>query len=237
MGGPWYVSTDGRGARRTLGRWAALAGLALLLGAGCGSSSGGGSATPPPSAVCPDSVAAAIGAPCEAQGLTCAPQYTCGITPVTITCVCTSGTFSCVDVSGAPLSKSSVPDCPDASPEETCPTTQARADLAPCTEIGLACAYPETCEATPAYVTCQCALGQLADGTMGTRFECDDACSGSLTTTVQNPQMPGEADSGTEADSSSDASVVSAPSDAAPPNDVAADAHGDASTLRDASGD
>jgi hypothetical protein len=230
------VSTDGRGDRRTTGRWAPLAGLALLLGAGCGSSSGGGSQTPTTSAVCPDSVAAAIGASCETQGLTCAPQYTCGITPVTITCVCTAGTFACVDVSGVSLSKGSVPDCPDALPEETCPTTQERADLAPCTEIGLACAYPETCDATPAYVTCQCALGQLANGTMGTRFQCDNVCSESLTTTVQNPEMPGEAGGGSEADSSSDASVVSPPSDATPPNDDAG-VRGDASSLRDAAGD
>jgi hypothetical protein len=117
-----------------------------------------------------------VGASCSVEGLVCSPQYMCGITPATLTCVCTEGSFSCQDVTGKLLAQGAAPACPAAVAGESCPASEARAQGQPCTRQGLFCPYPSTCGDTTKYDGCYCFTGPLMNGQMGLRFECSTPC-------------------------------------------------------------
>jgi hypothetical protein len=129
-------------------------------------------------ALCPAALSEAIGAPCATEGLSCSPQYLCGIAPATATCTCASGVFACVDVTGAAIEGSDAePACPSRADAQACPATEHLATNAACTETGLVCTYKAPCDATPGFDQCQCAAGPLPTGVLGLRFQCTSACT------------------------------------------------------------
>ena len=161
-------------------------------------------------AICPASVADAVGAACAVEGLVCSPEYACGILPATASCTCVGGAFACTDVTGKPLAPGGEPACPATATSETCPATEVLANRHACTESGLECAYPSTCASSTDYDQCECFTGALLDGGTGLRFECPSPCdSGAV------PLVPLDA--------------ANPPNDAASADAQSTDAHADAS--------
>jgi hypothetical protein len=180
----------------------AVAAQAVLLAVSVGGCSPK-SAAPAPAAdaqaVCPSTIVDAAGAGCAVEGLVCSPQYMCGITPATLTCVCTEGSFSCQDVTGKIVTSGTSPACPAATANESCPTSEVLAEGMPCTRQGLFCPYPSTCGDTTKYDGCYCFTGPLANGQMGLRFECSTPCNYDAGPAVQDaseeaPATQGSAD-------------------------------------------
>ena len=200
-------------ARVTLRPPAGLAAATLAyVVAGCTSTSTPAVPTQP-EATCPASVSAAIGAPCAAEGLVCAPEYECGIASAIATCTCTGGAFVCTDVTGKALNDGGNPECPAAAATETCPTTEALANLRACTEIGLTCPYPSTCSGnTQQYDTCTCFTGPISDGGMGLRFQCPSPCDDAAALFDAGPTPSDDATVGDA--TAMDAPVSDAPHDA-----------------------
>jgi hypothetical protein len=189
---------------------------ALALAAAC-TSGEKASSTSEAGTVCPATLSASIGAHCGAGAPVCSPQYACGVLTATATCVCDAGVYACADFTGKALIPDEGPSCPSEADQETCPATEAAAALALCTEMGLTCAYPTTCDASRAYDQCQCFMGQLRNGKLGLRFACPDSCESNVQP-VPTPEA-GAPDAG-------------APIDAAPsaPPDARADAPTDSPT-------
>jgi hypothetical protein len=200
----------------------ALAGLASGPG-GCSSTSAPSSGGSDAEAICPDTVAGAVGASCEVEGLVCSPQYTCGVVEVTARCVCTAGAFVCNDVTDAALtSPDATPVCPQRGDAEACPLLERSASLAACTETGLVCTYLAACDATPAFDQCQCMEGALANGTTGLRFQCSSPC------TYVGPLVTTEGDAAVDAlDSVPEAGANEGVSEASPTLDAAPDGSDD----------
>jgi hypothetical protein len=172
---------------RMLGRAVAagLAAVALAALAGSGgvvgcSSNKGSSEQPDAQTVCPVTADDAIGKSCGTEGLSCYPQYACGITQAILTCTCTGGHFQCTDVTGAQLADGGTPACPAVGDGGgPCPASESVANLSPCgqQQEGQQCAYPAECDGgVPSYDTCYCFTGQTKSGTVGLRWECSNTC-------------------------------------------------------------
>jgi hypothetical protein len=159
----------------TLARWWVAPGLASFALAGC-TSSGSPAVEADAEATCPTSLFAAIGVPCATEGLTCWPEYPCGISSAIATCTCTAGLFVCADVTGKTLDDGGLPHCPAQPASGTCPATETLASERPCVESGLMCAYPSTCSGPREYDVCECFTGTLTNGQVGLRFECPTPC-------------------------------------------------------------
>jgi hypothetical protein len=137
----------------------------------CSSTSSPPPATPDAQATCPTTPEETIGVACAFPGLTCGPEYTCGTSTVALLCVCTAGTFQCVDGTGAAVAPDASLACPGTPATSACPTTETTAELATCTEQGLICSYLSSC---PGMLDqCQCAAGATVSGGFGLRFECN----------------------------------------------------------------
>jgi hypothetical protein len=191
--------------------------------AACGSSSKtpSGARLDADATVCPATPDEAISAACTVPGLQCGPQYTCGVTQVTLLCVCTNGVFQCTDGAGNLLIRGDTPACPGKTTAGSCPAAEADAQLMPCGEQGLLCAYPSRCSGR--FDQCQCFPGMMPGGGYGLRFDCQVVtCGGAL----------GESDSGADSSvPSQDSSVDSGPDssldsgrDSAPDADSGTDA-------------
>jgi hypothetical protein len=124
-------------------------------------------------AVCPTTVASAMGEACDVDGLVCYPQYTCGVTLGQATCQCTSGHFACVDQLGAALVRDASPGCPAPPPNPlACPATMTLANLTACTQAGEVCTYANPCTSIPEYVDCPCVPAPQIDGGVYLAYEC-----------------------------------------------------------------
>jgi hypothetical protein len=185
--------------------------LSLLAATGCSSVSSI-AVLPDAQAVCPATPSEAIGAACEVEGLRCYPEYPCGILSVTAACVCSSGRFSCTDVTDAALTSSDgSPACPPAASGETCPSAEHMANQAPCSEPGLLCQYPSSCASIPAFDQCECKAEMTADGGSSFRFEC---FQGSCQTSDAGVVVPEDAGSaGPDAQPDTGVSADAAPTD------------------------
>ncbi len=149
----------------------------VCVGGGCSSPAPVSEAGPDAEALCPATLAATIGAACSVGGLTCSPQYPCGVVPAAARCVCTGGAFACSDVTGAPLvGPDAMPACPRRADAEACPPDESSATLAPCTETWLVCSYLAGCNTTPAFDQCVCEFGPLPKGSQGLAFRCSSHC-------------------------------------------------------------
>jgi hypothetical protein len=207
-------------ARRVL--WALMAAPAAAVAwsaGGCTSPPPSQSATPDAQAVCPNTLADTIGAPCTVDGLVCSPQYACGAAYGLARCVCTSGSFACTDLADAALeAQDATPSCPAPTAPEKCPTTEAAARLAPCTESGLVCSYIPQCAGATGLDQCQCVFGALPSGQSGLRLQCNSPCR------YSPPPVDIDAALG-----ASDSSIRDAPADSASSTDAALpDGPGDA---------
>jgi hypothetical protein len=164
-------------ARRALKVVALGVPLGLAGLGGCTSTSAPPRAAPDAQAICPNTLADTVGAPCAVEGLVCSPQYSCGVAPGIARCVCTSGAFACSDLEDAALEGAdATPSCPPAKAPQKCPLSELAANLAACMEPGLQCTYRAGCDATPGFDTCQCSAVQLPDGGVGSRFVCTSEC-------------------------------------------------------------
>jgi hypothetical protein len=203
-------------------RWRVWVGLVLALpvgaaiaGAGCNSSDAVPAGAADAQAVCPATLQDTIGGRCAASGLVCSPTFTCGILDVALLCVCDGRTFQCTDGAGNPIATVDALACPGSRAGGSCPATERVAQLAPCTEQGLLCAYPSSCPAK--YDPCQCFPGVTAGGGFGLRFECQTAhCGGPDAGIVVDSGIDGDVvtDSSTDADASVDSATDA---DSAPP--------------------
>src|SRR5271165_6976796 len=137
--------------------WSSLCAAASVAcgnsGSGSGRQADAASAADAMTPQCPATVALTIGARCTGEGLFCAPEYTCDLVPVPLLCLCNSGLFVCTDATGKSLLAGETPACPPAA-DASCPLDENSANLAPCTEVGLLCEYPSTCNA--GVDSCQC---------------------------------------------------------------------------------
>jgi hypothetical protein len=161
--------------------WGALAAAATAVasaGPGCGGSRESSSALPDAQAMCPATPEQTVGAACAVAGLRCGPAYTCGLLDVTLLCICTGGAFRCTDGRGTPIDTAGAITCPGAASAGSCPVTERSAQLAPCSEQGLLCAYRSSCPNK--FDPCQCSPGATASGGFGLRFECQPAVCGGV---------------------------------------------------------
>jgi hypothetical protein len=124
-------------------------------------------------AVCPTTVASAMGEACDVEGLVCYPQYPCGETLGQATCQCADGHFTCQDQLGAPLVRDASPGCPAPAPSPlACPATMTLANFTACTQAGEVCTYANPCTSIPEYVDCPCVPEQQIDGGAYLAYEC-----------------------------------------------------------------
>lgn len=191
----------------------------------------------PPLENCPPSLDKTIGAACSMNGLVCGPSIACGLTELTISCVCTGGVFRCLDAQGNPLASAAAVTCPDGSEvvdAGACPRSEKAASLAACSETGLLCAYPSACPGS--LDQCQCFPGTMASGGFGLRFECRPASCPNPDAAVIHFDAAGEpppaADSG---GGSEDATAGGRPPDAGSPKDGGDADSGDAGIVADGS--
>ncbi|HEY4013334.1 MAG TPA: hypothetical protein VGM06_08350 [Polyangiaceae bacterium] len=224
------------------GTWVAIAApLACAVVVACSSSASPPATHAAAQAVCPATPEDTIGVACSVSGLTCGPEYTCGVSTVALFCVCTAGAFQCVDGTGAPVAQGDVLACPDASATQICPASERTAELAACTEQGLLCTYASSCPSM--FDQCQCTAGTTASGAFGLRFDCNPS-----TCPDGGPPVDGAApvdggvptdaappvDAGASTPDSGAAGGLDGGSDAAPPPDAgttpAPDAMSDAAT-------
>jgi hypothetical protein len=174
--------------------------------------------SPDAQAICPSTVGETAGAACTVEGLSCRPQYACGVTFGIARCVCTGGAFACTDVTDAALSgPQSVPACPQSKvTPQRCPATEALARGATCSELNFSCSYKAPCGGEPGLDVCTCSQ---ANGP-GYAFSCETPChpnTGVYTIDSGAPQQD-DAGAGTE--------DADAPYDAAPSVTDAANASG-----------
>jgi hypothetical protein len=215
----------GSGRKVGWGSWAAAAsGAAFAVVVACSSSSSPPTTHQAVQGICPTTPDETIGVACAVPGLTCGPEYMCGVATVTLFCVCTSGTFQCTDGQGSPVVAGAALACPGTPTTSACPANERVAQLAACTEQGLLCSYASSC---PSMVDqCQCSPGTTATGTFGLRFECHPANC---------------VDGGPVVDASPrDATGAEAATDATSTADTGSDAHdatSDAPSTVDANGD
>ena len=88
------------------------AGVASLgTAAGCSSSSETSPSVEAGNSACPATFDATIGAACTPEGNVCDPTFTCGFATVTVRCLCTQGTYVCMDGSGNPMQPGDTPSC------------------------------------------------------------------------------------------------------------------------------
>jgi hypothetical protein len=149
---------------------------AVLCCAACSPKSPSAAPDAPEPPTCPSTAAEAIAASCSTEGYTCYPQYSCGISPAILKCVCTENSYACQDATGKLITAGTTPSCPAAAMNEMCPASELTANLLSCTKPGLLCAYPSTCGDPTLYDQCQCFEGALRNGQMGLRFECTTPC-------------------------------------------------------------
>jgi hypothetical protein len=139
-------------------------------------SPGAATAAAEASAVCPESLSAAIGVACTTDGLACPLQYPCGIVPAIATCTCTGGVFACTDVVGRSLDDGGSPRCPPPLVQGACPSTEAIASQHVCNEVLLTCPYIRTCADAQTLDQCECVRDTLSDGQAAMHFNCPAPC-------------------------------------------------------------
>jgi hypothetical protein len=154
--------------------------VGLACGGGCSST---GNEAPSEShadaqaLACPATPQDTVGKPCSLEGLTCGPQYACGIAEASLYCVCSGGAFQCRDGKGDVLNAGDALPCGSTpAPPPACPASEAAAQLLPCADVGQVCAYRSACAAT--FDACYCFAGETANGGFGKVFVCKPAVCG-----------------------------------------------------------
>lgn len=150
--------------------------LGVGIAAGCSPDSPSSGVALDADVVCPATVSGAETQVCAVEGLRCYPEYACGILSAIATCSCSRGRFLCTDVLGNALNSGDALACPTPQDSGACPKTLSAADLSPCTETGLACAYPSRCPGSPGYDKCECFPEATSDGAVALRFRCTQPC-------------------------------------------------------------
>ena len=126
---------------------------------------------------CPASVALTIGAPCQGDGLLCAPSYDCDLVEVPLLCTCTGGFFACTDGAGNAVDAGETPGCAaPAAVDASCPLDEESATAAACFDVGLICGYRSACGV--GMDSCECMNGSLVTGGPSLVFGCQLAACG-----------------------------------------------------------
>jgi hypothetical protein len=190
--------------------------LLLMAGASasaaCSSSSGAPAVASPPVAqapVCPITTTDTVGKPCAAEGLRCAPQYTCDEAPLTLSCVCTAGVFRCNDGTGSPVDEASDGGgpCPSSTtiPPSVCPPSEGAANGAACNSPGQICPYRSICAGM--IDQCVCFPTQTSTGGYATLYTCNRAiCADDAS--APPPPVDAGADAPAAVDAPEDAPVI-----------------------------
>ncbi|MGA7119917.1 MAG: hypothetical protein WBY94_07470 [Polyangiaceae bacterium] len=131
---------------------------------------------------CPASLGGTVGVSCQAEGLFCAPTYTCDLIQIPLLCTCTKGLFVCTDGVGNAVDAGETPGCP-APAAASCPLSENSATMAACSQIGLICPYPSACDAGTD--SCECVPAAMEEAGPNLVFQCQTTCISSDATPTE----------------------------------------------------